>query len=83
MKTYSTFPLVALSLMAGILLAEGMTLAIFKETLLGVGGVMIGAGIALALGVDRIYRNCRIVEVDDEQVDRKLDGAIIKTAHSS
>lgn len=63
MKSYSTFPLVALSLIAGMLLAEGMTLAIFKETLFGAGGGMIAVAIAIALGSDRIYRNCRLVEV--------------------
>ena len=65
MKTYSTFPLVALSLIVGQFIAVGMTLAILSETLLGVGGGMIIVAIVIAIGSDKIYRNCRIVEVDD------------------
>lgn len=36
-----------------------------NETLFGVGGSMIAVAIAIALGCDRLYRNCRLVEVDE------------------
>lgn len=65
MKTYSTFPLVSLSIMVGMFLAAGITLAIYKETILGVGGSMVVAAFAIALVADRIYGRCRIVEIEE------------------